>query len=106
MRWATTMSGYILKAAGQDATCAMDWRRGYLGSDETVAADLGWTIYPQTQAELTVVAQSLDATRSTAWFAGGAPGRVYMISSRVRTTQGRVLERALVLRIALDDGGH
>ena len=44
-----------LKAAGRDATCAMDWRRGYLGSDETVAADLGWTIYPQTQAELAVV---------------------------------------------------
>jgi hypothetical protein len=106
MRRTKTMSGYILKAAGRDATCAMDWRRGYLGSDETVAADLGWTIYPQTQAELTVVAQDVDATRSTARFAGGAPGRVYMIASRVRTTRGRVLERAIVLRIALDDGGH
>ena len=101
------MSGYILKAAGRDATCAMDWRRGYLGSDETVAADLGWTIYPQTQAELDAWSRSsIDATRSTARFAGGAPGRVYMIASRVRTTRGRMLERAIVLRIALDDGGH
>ena len=53
-----------------------------------------------------MVAQSIDATRSTARFAGGAPGRVYMIASRVRTTRGRMLERAIVLRIALDDGGH
>ena len=82
------MSGYILKAAGRDATCAMDWRRGYLGAGETVAADLGWTIQPQTQAaaELVVAEQRTTRPGPAARFAGGVPGRVYMVASRVRTS--------------------
>ena len=35
------MSGYLLKPADRDAAFAMDWRKGYLAPDETVAADLG-----------------------------------------------------------------
>ena len=37
-------------------------------------------------------------------FAGGVPGRVYLVAAAVRTSAGRVLERAVVLRIALGRG--
>jgi hypothetical protein len=96
------MSGYLLKPADRDAAFTMDWGRGYLGSGETVAADLGWSIQPRGAAgDLVVTEQHHDVARSWARFAGGVPGRVYLIAGRVLTSTGRTLERAIVLRIAL-----
>jgi hypothetical protein len=97
------MSGYVLKPADRDAGFTMDWRQGYLAPGETVAADLGWSIQPQASAagDLVVTEQHHDVTRSWARFAGGVPGRVYLVTGSVRTSTGRALERALVLRIAL-----
>ena len=96
------MSGYLLKRADGDADFTMDWRRGYLAPDETVAADLGWSLQPQDAAgDLVVTEQHHDVARSWARFAGGVPGRVYLVTGRVRTSTGRVLERVVVLRIAL-----
>jgi hypothetical protein len=48
-----------------------------------------------------VTEQHHDVTRSWARFAGGVAGRVYLVTASVRTSTGRALERALVLRIAL-----
>ena len=100
------MSGYLLKPADRDAAFTMDWRRGYLAPGETVAADLGWSIQPQAPAagDLVVTEQHHDVARSWARFAGGVPGRVYLIAGRVETSAGRTLERAIVLRIALGRG--
>jgi len=52
-------------------------------------------------APLVVTEQGHDARRSWAVFEGGAPGRVYMVASRVRTSEDRVLSRAIIIRIAL-----
>jgi hypothetical protein len=97
------MSGYLLKPADRDAAYTMDWRRGYLAPDETVAADLGWSIEPQAPAagDVVVTEQHHDASRSWARFGGGVPGRVYLIAAHVVTSAGRTLERTVVLRIAL-----
>jgi len=97
------MSGYLLKPADRDAGFTMDWRQGYLAPGETVAADLGWSIQPQasTAGDLVVTEQHHDVTRSWARFAGGVPGRVYLVAASVRTSTGRALERAIVLRIGL-----
>ena len=100
------MSGYLLKPADRDAAFTIDWRRGYLAPDETVAADLGWSIQPQASAagDLVVTEQRHDVARTWARFSGGAPGRVYLIVGRVETSAGRTLERTVVLRIALGCG--
>ncbi len=104
------MSGYLLKPADRDAAFTMDWREGYLAPDETVAADLGWSIQTRSPAagDLVVTEQHHDVTRSWARFTGGLPGRVYLVAGRVLTSTGRALERAIVLRIALDQhaSGH
>ncbi len=97
------MSGYVLKPADAPVEFVMDWRRGYLAPGEKVLRDLGWSVQPAGRegAGLAVVEQAHDAARSWARFAGGAPGRVYMVTSRIRTTDDRVLGRAIVMRIAL-----
>lgn len=97
------MSGYVLKAAETPVAYLLDWRRGYLAPREQVLRDLGWTVQAvgREAPPLAVTEQSHDAHRSWAVFEGGAPGRVYMVTSRVRTSDDRVLSRAIVIRIAL-----
>ena len=96
------MSGYLLKHHGKPATFVMDWTKGYLALGETVTADLGWCIWPSSRSgqELLVAEQNFTTSISWARFAGGVPGRFYMVSNRVRTTGERVLGRGIVIRIA------
>lgn len=99
------MSGYVLKPADGSVVFVMDWRRGYLTPGEKVLRDLGWSVQPSTgEGDLAVVEQGHDAARSWARFAGGTPGRVHIVASRIRTTDDRVLSRAIVLRIASGEG--
>lgn len=97
------MSGYVLKPADAPVVVVMDWRRGHLAPGEKALRDLGWSVQPAGGEDggLAVVEQAHDAARSWARFAGGTPGRVYLVTSRIRTTDDRVLGRAVVLRIAL-----
>ena len=95
------MSGYLLKAAEQDALAAIDWSEGYLEPGEYVDADLGWTISPHGVAEVPrIKRQAVDLTTSYARIAEGDVGAVYMLAARARTNTGRDLERSIVLRIA------
>ena len=84
------MSGYLLKPADRDAAFTMDWREGYLAPGETVAADLGWSVQPQAPeaGDLVVTEQHHDVTRSRACFAGGVPGRVYLVAASVADQHG------------------
>jgi hypothetical protein len=96
------MSGYVLKAPDGTVACETDWRRGHLRPGETVAEDLGWDVpcsLSHSGAPM-VVQQHHDAWRSWASIRGGVPGRFYMVTCGVRTNEGRVLRRAIVLRIA------
>lgn len=99
------MSGYVLKPPEAPTSYLIDWRRGHLAPRERVLRDLGWSIRSGDEAAppLAVRAQGHDAHRSWAVFEGGAPGRVYLVASRVRTSDDRELSRAIVVRIALAD---
>jgi len=100
------MSGYVLKAPAAPVTFVMDWRRGYLAPGERVLRDLGWSVTPggTEGPALLVAAQAHDALRSWAEFAGGVPGKVYLVSNRVRTSHDRDLSRSIVIRIAMGAG--
>ena len=95
------MSGYFLKDPNSELELSVDWRAGYLKQGEGVSDDLGWTVRPvnDVPGELRVVRQECGATRSKATFEGGISGRIYMVSSRIRTTLGRELERTLMFRV-------
>ncbi len=96
------MSGYFHKAPDSELALSIDWQNGYLKRSEEVVGDLGWTIRPVTMAEdeLRIISQTHTATQSKATFAGGLPAKIYMISSKVRTTLDRELERSIVFRVA------
>ncbi len=98
------MTGYVLKPALGRVTVETDWSRGYLAPGERVAAILGWAIHGRGDAApgLRVVAARLDAGRSRLTVEGGVPGWVFMLIVRVATDAGRALERAVVVRIAIE----
>ncbi len=100
------MSGYVLKAAAGCVQLVMDWERGYLAPNEKVLRDLGWTVRPMAGAapDLAVCEQGHDATRSWACVSGGSPGQVHLVFNRVRTSDDRVLCRAILVRIARGAG--
>ncbi|MEM8870622.1 MAG: hypothetical protein AAGB10_04515 [Pseudomonadota bacterium] len=95
------MSGYLLKSAEQETLATIDWSEGYLGVDEYVDADLGWSVVPAGSAQPPrIVRQAFDLTTSYARIADGDEGAVYMLAAKARTNTGRDLERSIVLRIA------
>jgi len=95
------MSGYFVKDPEKDLELVVDWNRGYLDRCERLTGDLGWAIRPVLKAdELRVVHQDHDDTCSKARFAGGVPGRIYMVTSRIETNAGRELERVILFRVA------
>ncbi len=96
------MSGYFVKNPDSELELLIDWRAGYLQRNEKVSGDLGWTIrlVEDVPGELKIAYQECTATTSKAVFTNGIPGQIYMVSSKIRTTQERVLERTLVFRVS------
>lgn len=97
------MSGYLQKTADQQAVACVQWDQGYLEPDEYIDGDMGWSVEPLACAdEVCLERQTFDSLGSQARVSKGVPGRVYMMSVRASTNRGRILERAIVLRIAED----
>lgn len=95
------MSGYVLKRAESELDWVLSWANGYLEPGEYVDADMGWSILPvDSDNDLRIEAQSVDRTTSQAVLSRGIPGKFYMVSARIRTDQGRMLERSVVMRVA------
>ncbi|MEM8786761.1 MAG: hypothetical protein AAGE76_00710 [Pseudomonadota bacterium] len=95
------MSGYLLKEPGVSVEAKIDWREGYLEPGEYIDGDLGWVVVPARGGDdARVTLQQFDDGASYAWITKGVAGRVYMIAAQALTNTGRVLERALVLRVA------
>ena len=95
------MSGYFLKDPNSELEVSVDWLAGYLQRYERVRDDLGWSVRPVDVVpdELRVVSQECGSVSTKATFEGGIPGRIYMVSNRIRTTLGRELERTLMCRV-------
>ena len=94
------MTVYLTKRPEADREVSLAWDELHPG--EAVAEDLGWLIIPQEldAAALRLTACWTDAVRSVARVAGGRAGHLYHVSARVRTSAGRVLSRATLLRVA------
>ena len=95
------MSGYFLKSPDSALDFSFDWGFQFLEGGETIQTDLGWTVHPDTVAAGGVVVDSAVSTptTTTAVLSGGLPGEAYLVSSRIRTTAGREIQRSLTVRI-------
>lgn len=93
------MTAYLSKRPDETREYALEWDE--LGPAEALAEDLGWMIVPQEldPDALTLEGAELEPTRSVAVIAGGRAGHLYHVSARVRTTRGRVLGQAVMLRV-------
>ena len=93
------MTAYRTKTPDEEREFALDWDE--LETGETLDADLGWMIVPDEldPQALAVVSVSREGARSAAVVRGGRPGHLYHLSNRVRTSLGRVLSRAVLVRV-------
>lgn len=96
------MSGYFVKNPDSELELPVDWRAGYLRRNEQICDDLGWSIRPvsEVSGELKIVLQECDHKSTRARFTDGLAGQIYMVSSKVRTSEGREMERSFVFRVA------
>lgn len=94
------MSGYFFKDPDSELELSIDWQNGSLRRFEKVCDDLGWSIRPlEDPLELRVVHQECTPTMSKATFSGGVPGRMYIVTAYIRTSEGRQFERSIMFRV-------
>jgi hypothetical protein len=77
---------------------SIDWGAEYLAADELIA-DSEWAVTPDEQGGVRIVGSDFDATQSTVKAAGGIAGRLYRLVNRVTTANGRIDDRAIVIRV-------
>ncbi len=96
------MNGTILKDPQSELEFWFDWRLGYLKKNETVEHDLGWTVQPVEDDPncLKIMEQTNSIHRSRVVITGGVSGQVYLLTCTIGTDAGRVLKRAVILRIS------
>lgn len=96
------MSDYILKDPAIDQDITVLWRSAGLVAPDVVASDLGWTVSPDdtVQGGLSVTPLPIGATTSQGTMTGGRAGHAYQITTRIQSTQGRALQKTVVVRVA------
>ena len=95
------MSDFFQKRVDETIECRIDWREGYLQPGERVTRDLGWQVVARPGAgPLAKLHGARTGSQSSAvTVAQGAAGAIYMLMARVMTDTGRILDRAVALRV-------
>lgn len=70
-----------------------DWSQ-WLGATETISASV-MTASPG----IVLDSSSFSVSTATAWVSGGSEGRVYQVSNKITTDQGRIDERSITIRV-------
>ena len=97
------MSGYFIKAQDAQTDYAIDWAQRHLRESETVAADEGWTIVPaDPDGGLAIVSEMLSGTISKVVLGAGEPGKLYVVTAKMLTSDARVLTHSVAVRVAAE----
>lgn len=82
-----------------DATLdfAIDWSANLVAGDTIIGAT--WTVPAGLTQPSTPVASVVGA-KAIVWLAGGTVGQVHSVGCRIVTAQGRIDERAIIIRIS------
>jgi len=89
--------GYYLKDPQAAVDYSVDWGAGYLDG-QTVSGSV-WSVAPDEEGGVRVVAETVLPTRTAATLEGGVAGKVYRVGNQVTLSDGRTDERTLVLRV-------
>jgi len=76
---------------------AVDWGADYLNEDQIETS--AWSVEPQEDGGVAVVAGDQGLTQTSAVVAGGIAGRVYRLINHVRFVSGREDQRSIMLRV-------
>jgi hypothetical protein len=76
---------------------AVDWTAGYLNNQTISSSE--WQVVPAGAGAIVVEAQSIDPGRTVATLSGGRNGYLYHITNKIGTSDGRIDERTLVVRV-------
>lgn len=71
------------------------------GNDGDSVATLDVAISPSAPGDVTIQSSTTDGTRIILWLAGGQAGTVYTITFSITTTNGRSLQRSILLPVLL-----
>jgi len=94
------MSEQFLKDPDATLDYVIDWSAGYLMAGEQITAS-SWFILPQGAAgDLAIdnIPPELSGV-VTVFVSGGVAGRIYQLTNRISTDQGRTDERSLSIRV-------
>ena len=86
----------FLKDPDASLDYSIDWGNGYLQSGETLATST-WTIFP---SDMTEVVSGNTPNTATITVSGGVAGRIYQLTNRIGTSDGRTDERSVTIRVA------
>ncbi|MFD8117079.1 phage fiber-tail adaptor protein [Streptomyces microflavus] len=70
-----------------------DWSQ-WLAPTENITASV-MVVSPGINLE----SSGFSASTATAWVSGGTEGRVYQVSNKITTNQGRIDERSITIRV-------
>lgn len=87
------MQAVFAKDPDERKDYAVDWSTRLPGDTITLST---WTAEPG----ITLDSPSLAGYVATAWLSGGTSGTSYLVTNRVTTSGGRVLEEAVLVRVA------
>ncbi len=76
---------------------AVDWGAEYLTEDQVAAS--AWSVEPQEDGGLSVLAQEHELTRTSVTVLGGVAGRVYRLINHATFVSGREDQRSIVVRV-------
>lgn len=82
----------------KDPSDVLDWRwdwSEWLAPGETIV-----TAVVNADPGISIDAQSYTATTVTVWLSGGSLGSTYKVPSKVTTSQGRTVERNIIIEVA------
>jgi hypothetical protein len=70
-----------------------------VGNDADAIATLDVTIEPANPGDLTLNSATADGPVAVLWLSGGQPGIVYTVNLAIGTTNGRTINRAILLPV-------
>lgn len=70
-----------------------------IGNDADSISTLEVSVSPSAPGHLTMNSASTDGTRAVLWFSQGQAGTVYVVTVAVGTTNGRAIQRSVLLPV-------
>lgn len=87
------MANWPDKDPSENLDYTIDWSAALVANDTIVSSE--WFI----PTGLNASQQTHDITKTIIWLSGGTVGEKYTVGNRITTTDGRIMERSVLLKI-------